>query len=601
MLWDDALVDAEKVTELNPSSYIGYQLKYAVLHDAHRYDEAIEAFKFMLSKLENASDTQTEKFRQQYVNPSEAEVAIQDTIKAQLDNAPHRLLDTFTGRLCDRDAQISTFKSSTEYKELLSSSLLVHVDLRKERIKDVVATYFRCVTLSHRWEGKEPLLQDIKDKAVDELKAAGGITKLQSFCKTAHAAGYHWGWIDSCCIDQANNVELQTSLNSMFAWYQTSALTMVYLSDVPPSSKPGALARSAWNKRGWTVPELLAAKVIRFYQSDWTPYLDDHSPNHKQSVTIMRELEEATGIDAQTVVVFRPGMINPREKLQWASTRITTVEEDIAYSLFGIFGVQLPIIYGEKKQGALGRLLQEIVAVSGDITALDWVGTSSEFNTCLPADITSYKAPPYAPQFICEDEMQRSVSSLQDTMVAKLALKLYSSLDRLRAPRFDQRRLHLPCIVFPVTDIRRRSTEHKESYFTYAIKADGLHDLQITTEDKLSHSLRRRPGRRSFLLVRPWDRRLFELPDHADDTESVDDDDFALQKSPGEQGQVDSQLSERAMRLIVRLGQPFSAFLLVHQRSGEYKRITSDHNIIAQVNDVNSVHGMMDVRTLEIL
>ncbi|KAG2353485.1 hypothetical protein BDR07DRAFT_1433171 [Suillus spraguei] len=154
--------------------------------------------------------------------------------------------------------------------------------------------------------------------------------------------------------------------------------------------------------------------------------------------------------------------------------------------------------------------------------------------------------------------MQRSVSSLQDTVVVELALKLYSWLDRLRAPRFDHRRLHLPCIVFSVTEIRRRSTEHKESYFTYEVKADGLRDLQITTEDKLSQFTRGRPARRSFLLVRPWDRRLFELPDHGDDAESVDDDDddFSLPESSGEQD--------------------------LQQRSGEYKRIASDHDIITQ-------------------
>ncbi|KAG1776035.1 hypothetical protein EV702DRAFT_1046433 [Suillus placidus] len=550
----------------------------------------------MLSKLENAPDTQTRKLRQQYVNPSEAQRAIQETIKAQLNDAPHRLLNTFTGRLCNREVQIAAFKTSTEYKELLSSSL-VHVDLRMERIKDVVETYFCCVTLSHRWEGKEPLLNDIQDKVVDELNPVGGFVKLQSFCKTARAAGYRWGWIDTCCIDQTNNVELQKSLNSMFDWYHTSALTMVYLSDVPPSSKPGALARSAWNTRGWTVPEFLAPKVIRFYQNDWTPYLDDHSPNHKQSVAIMQELEEATGIDAQTLVAFSPGMINAREKLQWASTRVTTVQEDIAYSLFGIFGVQLPIMYGEKKQNALGRLLQEIVAQSGDITALDWVGTSSEFNSCLPADITSYEAPPYTLPSISEDEMQKLVSSLQDTMVVELAVKLYSSLDRLSAPRFAHRRLHLPCFAFPVTEVRRRPIKHKETYFTYEVKADGLDDLQIITEDRLLQFSRGRRARQSFLLVRPWDRRLLELPDYADDTESVDD--FTLPGSPGE-GPVDPESNERAMRLIVRLGQPFSAFLLAQQRSGEYKRIASDRDIITQVKDVDSVHSI-DIRTLEIL
>ncbi|KAG1838947.1 hypothetical protein C8R48DRAFT_679972 [Suillus tomentosus] len=201
----------------------------------------------------------------------------------------------------------------------------------------------------------------------------------------------------------------------------------------------------------------------------------------------MQELEDATGIDPQTLVAFRPGMINAREKLQWASTRVTTVEEDIAYSLFGIFGVQLPIMYGEKKQKALGRLLQEIIAESGDITVLDWVGTSSQFNSCLPADIASYEAPPYTLPSISEDEMQRLVSSLQDTAVVKLALGLYSLLDRLSAPHFAHRRLHLLCIAFPVTEVRRRSIEPKETYFTYRVKANGLHDLKITTEDRIHH------------------------------------------------------------------------------------------------------------------
>jgi hypothetical protein len=52
--------------------------------------------------------------------------------------------------------------------------------------------------------------------------------------------------------------------------------------------------------------------------------------------------------------------------------------------------------------------------------------------------------------------------------------------------------------------------------------------------------------------------------------------------------------------LIVRLGQSFGALLLAQQRGGEYKRIASNRNIIAQVKDLAAVHNMMDVRTLEI-
>jgi hypothetical protein len=56
----DAHFGDMQVIELNPSFYLGYQLKHTVLHGVRRYDEAIEAFKSMLSKLDKAPDTQTQ-------------------------------------------------------------------------------------------------------------------------------------------------------------------------------------------------------------------------------------------------------------------------------------------------------------------------------------------------------------------------------------------------------------------------------------------------------------------------------------------------------------------------------------------------------------
>ena len=75
----------------------------------------------------------------------------------------------------------------------------------------------------------------------------------------------------------------------------------------------------------------------------------------------------------------------------------------------------------------------------------------------------------------------------------------------------------------------------------------------------------------------------------------------SLDSFPGQTGPIDADCHSRALRLIVRLGQPFCAFLLARQPSGGYKRIASDHPIIAQVKEMASVGDMMDVRTLEIL
>ncbi|KAG1789154.1 uncharacterized protein HD556DRAFT_1447217 [Suillus plorans] len=119
----------------------------------------------------------------------------------------------------------------------------------------------------------------------------------------------------------------------------------------------------------------------------------------------MKELEDATGIDVWALVTFRP--------------------EDVAYSSFGIFAITLPIICGERKQGALGWLLQEIAARSGDITVLDWIGQPSEFNSYLPAHIASYSTIPRTLSSLSGGHIHTQVSSLRQTMPTDLTLKFY--------------------------------------------------------------------------------------------------------------------------------------------------------------------------------
>ncbi|KAG1794686.1 uncharacterized protein HD556DRAFT_1527084 [Suillus plorans] len=41
------------------------------------------------------------------------------------------------------------------------------------------------------------------------------------------------------------------------------------------------------------------------------------------------------------LISFRPGMSDARRRLQWASSRVTTLQEVVAYSLFGIFSVHV--------------------------------------------------------------------------------------------------------------------------------------------------------------------------------------------------------------------------------------------------------------------
>lgn len=60
------------------------------------------------------------------------------------------------------------------------------------------------------------------------------------------------------------------------------------------------------------------------------------------------------------------------ERMSWASKRQTTRAEDIAYCLFGIFGVHLPLMYGEGAGKAFLRLQEEIIKTSTDLSILAW-------------------------------------------------------------------------------------------------------------------------------------------------------------------------------------------------------------------------------------
>ncbi|KAG1845241.1 hypothetical protein C8R48DRAFT_734582, partial [Suillus tomentosus] len=188
-------------------------------------------------------------------------------------------------------------------------------------------------------------------------------------------------------------------------------------------------------------------------------------------------------------------------------------------------------------------------------------------------------------------------------------------LESMNAPIFANCRLRLPCIAFRVTKVKRR--QGLAAHSTYGVKADGLRDLLITTDETLIQFSRARTTQQTFFLVRPWDRRLLGLPDFseqlafADKGESVrngsesesgsDDTDESSSDSPGEEElSVDSDDHSRSLRLMVHLGQAFSALLVAQQRVGEYKRVASDHNIIAQVKDPASI-DITNIRTLDIL
>ncbi len=96
--------------------------------------------------------------------------------------------------------------------------------------------------LSHTWGAEEVSFQDIQGPQERILDRAG-YKKIKECCAKALEAGFKYVWIDTCCIDKTNSVELSEAINSMFRWYRNSTTCYAYLSDVTPNESPFATSR----------------------------------------------------------------------------------------------------------------------------------------------------------------------------------------------------------------------------------------------------------------------------------------------------------------------------------------------------------------------
>ncbi|KAM0164160.1 hypothetical protein ACHAPG_000911 [Botrytis cinerea] len=215
--------------------------------------------------------------------------------------------------------------------------------------------------LSHTWGEEEIAYQDLKkSKNKNNIVNKAGWRKIQFCAKQAAADGLEYFWVDTCCIDKKNAVELGTAINSMFRWYQNAARCYVYLADVSkPKTKVDdqmawgeAFRESRWFTRGWTLQELIAPRQVDFFS------LEGERLGSKLSLE--SEIYEITGIANKALRGDALSNFSIEERRSWAEHRDTTVEEDEAYCLIGIFDVSMVPNYGERRDQAFRRLEDEI-------------------------------------------------------------------------------------------------------------------------------------------------------------------------------------------------------------------------------------------------
>lgn len=226
----------------------------------------------------------------------------------------------------------------------------------------------RYAILSHRWDIEEVSFRDMQNLSVaTKLK---GFAKIRRSCELALEEKYQYVWIDTCCINKESSADLSEAVNSMYRWYQASAVCYAYLSDVQADGSGQILLEqqikdSVWFTRGWTLQELLAPPNVRFYNRHWIAL--------GTKETLDTVLTQTTGIDEDILRGEEPlASRSIAQRMSWASERRTTRKEDRAYCLLGIFDVNLPLLYGEGSKKAFLRLQEEIIKQSDDHTIFAW-------------------------------------------------------------------------------------------------------------------------------------------------------------------------------------------------------------------------------------
>ncbi|KAI8948868.1 HET-domain-containing protein [Xylaria longipes] len=190
--------------------------------------------------------------------------------------------------------------------------------------------------LSHTWGDDEVLFEDIQNKSIERWKVKAGADKVVKSAKIAAKLGIAYIWIDTCCIDKSSSSELSEAINSMFKWYRDSHICYAYLSDVHSEGMENRengivpFEYSRWFRRGWTLQELIAPANMQFFDKAYSVHT----------------------------------------KMVWASRRTTTRAEDRAYSLMGLFDVNMPLLYGEGGERAFERLQDEIIKRTNDQSIL---------------------------------------------------------------------------------------------------------------------------------------------------------------------------------------------------------------------------------------
>ncbi|GAB7344551.1 hypothetical protein MBLNU457_2376t1 [Dothideomycetes sp. NU457] len=224
----------------------------------------------------------------------------------------------------------------------------------------------------------------------------------------------------------------------MWRWYEESTVCFAYLADVPYSRAYLDLRHdgqwknsfvykefleSQWFTRGWTLQELLAPESVHFLSADWK-----HIGSKR---TLRKPVAFACGMDAVYLINRAASECSTYVKMSFAARRQTTREEDMAYCLLGLFGINMPLLYGEGRAQACKRLQLAIVEAEHDPSLLAWShDKSTEFELwlgffpCFATSASHFPSEHYVEALDEEDRRQFSLAIIRPYSVKNIGLHI---------------------------------------------------------------------------------------------------------------------------------------------------------------------------------
>ncbi|ROW03871.1 hypothetical protein VPNG_07302 [Cytospora leucostoma] len=275
-------------------------------------------------------------------------------------------------------------------------------------------------------------------------------------CLQAARDGLKYAWVDTCCIDKSSSAELSEAINSMFRWYKRATICYVFLSDLVVSSEfqddlelQARLEHCRWFTRAWTLQELIAPSHIKFYNQEWK-----YCFTKEMALNVLARI---TGIDVDILNHDKDlSVASVAQKMSWAANRQATRIEDVAYSLLGIFGINMPMLYGEEERAFL-RLQTEIIGSSPDPTILAWMYALEDSPTYINTEKSYSGVMASSPRAFrkCAQVTSLLDRSLFDSTMSNRGIRLRARFALLPLARgLPSRKAEGYCLALPVCRIQ---------------------------------------------------------------------------------------------------------------------------------------------------